>query len=224
MLGATEVPFETDADHLFRELADDMGVAYRRPTVGVFFGEPGETVPDPYFGGEGPERAGCMRCGACMVGCRHNAKNTLRKNYLYFAERNGVEILPERQVIDVRPLGAEDGSEGYEVRSERSGGLIRRRRETITARGVVVSAGAMGTNYLLRRCKESGSLPNLSERLGEVVRTNSEALLAVTAKKDNTTSTGRWRSRRASTPTRSPTSRTSPTALPATRWACCSRC
>ena len=161
-----------------------MGVAYRRPAVGVYFGEPGETVADPYFGGEGPERAGCIRCGACMVGCRHNAKNTLRKNYLYFAERNGVEILAERQVIDVRPLGAEDGSDGYEVRSGRSGGLIRRRRETITARGVVVAAGAMGTNYLLRRCKESGSLPNLSDRLGDVVRTNSEALLAVTAKKD----------------------------------------
>jgi cholesterol oxidase len=184
MLGATDVPFENDTDRLFRELADDMGVAYRRPTVGVYFGEPGKTVPDPYFGGEGPDRAGCIRCGACMVGCRHNAKNTLRKNYLHFAERNGVEILPERQVIGVRPLGPDDGSEGYEVRSERSGSLLRRRRESITARGVVVAAGAMGTNYLLRRCKESGSLPNLSERLGEVVRTNSEALLAVTAKKD----------------------------------------
>jgi cholesterol oxidase len=184
MLGATEVPFENDTDRLFRELAGDMGVPYRRPTVGVFFGEEGKTVPDPYFGGEGPDRAGCIRCGACMVGCRHNAKNTLRKNYLFFAERNGVEILPERQVIDVRPLGNEDGSDGYEVRSEHSGGLLRRRRDRVTARGVVISAGAMGTNYLLRRCKESGSLANLSDRLGEVVRTNSEALLAVTARKD----------------------------------------
>ena len=186
MLGATEVPFENDTDRLFRELADDMGVEYRRPTVGVFFGEPGETVPDPYFDGDGPDRAGCIRCGACMVGCRHNAKNTLRKNYLWFAERHGVEILPERHVTEIRPLGdAADGSEGYAVASERPGAWMRKRRETLTARGVVVSAGAVGSNWLLRSCKEFGSLPNLSDRLGEVVRTNSEALLAVTSRKDH---------------------------------------
>ena len=96
MLGATEVPFENDTDRLFAELASDMDFEYRRPTVGVFFGEAGETVSDPYFGGEGPKRAGCIRCGVCMVGCRHNAKNTLRKNYLWFAEQKGVEIFPER--------------------------------------------------------------------------------------------------------------------------------
>ena len=96
MLGATDVPFENDTDRLFQELAQDMDVEYRRPTVGVFFGEPGKTVSDPYFGGEGPDRAGCIRCGACMVGCRHNAKNTLRKNYLWFAEKRGAEILAER--------------------------------------------------------------------------------------------------------------------------------
>jgi cholesterol oxidase len=186
MLGATEIPFETDADHLFRELADDLDVAdtYGRPTVSVFFGEPGTTVPDPYFGGEGPDRAGCVRCGACMVGCRHNAKNTLMKNYLYLAERNGTDVIADRQVIDVRPLGAEDGSEGYEVTSVHSGAWLRRRRETLRARGVVFSAGAVGTNTLLRRCKERGSLPRVSERLGERVRTNSEALLAVTARRD----------------------------------------
>jgi cholesterol oxidase len=186
MLGAVDVPFETDADRLFRELAEDLGVgdSYRRPTVGVFFGEPGKTVPDPFFGGEGPERAGCIRCGACMVGCRYNAKNTLMKNYLWFAEQGGVEIMPERNVVDIRPLGAEDGSDGYAVTSERSGRWIRKGRETLTAGGVVVAAGTVGTNYLLRSCKHRGSLPNLSVCLGERVRTNSEALLAVTARKD----------------------------------------
>jgi cholesterol oxidase len=184
MLGATEVPFENDTDRLFRELAADMEVDYRRPTVGVYFGEPGVTVPDPYFGGAGPDRSGCVRCGACMVGCRHNAKNTLLKNYLYFAEQAGAEIVPDRRVMDIRPLEAADGSDGYAVTSIRAGGMLRRRRQTLTARGVVVAAGAVGTNLLLRRCREYGSLPGLSDRLGEVVRTTSEALLAVTARRD----------------------------------------
>src|SRR5947209_10404064 len=181
MLGATEVPFKNDADKLFEELAKDMDVEYRRPTVGVYFGEPGKTVPDPYFGGEGPERSRCVRCGACLVGCRFNAKNTLRKNYLYFAEKLGVEIRPERHAMDIKPLGdAEDGSEGYEVISVRPGSWVRQRRDTLTARGVVVSAGTVGTNWLLARCKEYESLPRLSDCLGRRVRTNSEALLAVT--------------------------------------------
>src|SRR5947209_3744015 len=184
MLGATEVPFENDTDRLFRELAEEMEVEYRRPTVGVFFGAPGETVPDPYFGGEGPERTGCVRCGACMVGCRYNAKNTLRKNYLWLAEKKGVEIRPEHHVIDLRPAGAQDGSDGYQVSTQRPGAWFRRRTNTITAKGVVVAAGAVGTNWLLRSAKDLGSLPRLSDRLGEVVRTNSEALLAVTATED----------------------------------------
>jgi cholesterol oxidase len=185
MLGATDVPFENDTDRLFRELASDMDIEYRRPAVGVYFGRPGETVPDPYFGGEGPDRAGCVRCGACMVGCRHNAKNTLRKNYLWFAEKLGVEIVAEQHVTDVRPLGdSKDGSNGYVVSSHRPGAWVRKRRQTLTARGVVFSAGAVGTNWLLRSCKDFGSLPLLSDQLGETVRTNSEALLAVTAKRD----------------------------------------
>lgn len=185
MLGATEVPFENDADKLFRELAEEMDVEYHRPTVGVYFGEPGETVPDPYFDGEGPERTGCIRCGACMVGCRYNAKNTLRKNYLFFAEKLGVEIRAERHVTEIRPLDqAADGSEGYAVKSRRPGAWWRKQESSLTARGVVVAAGAVGTNWLLRSCKEFGALPRLSDRLGEVVRTNSEALLAVTATKD----------------------------------------
>ena len=184
MLGVTRYEGEGPADTLLRELASEMGVedTYSTTRVGVFFGEPGETVPDPYFGGEGPPRSGCIRCGACMVGCRHNAKNTLVKNYLWFAERAGVEIQPERTVAEVRPLGAADGSDGYVVTSERSGAWVRKDRQTLTARGVVVAAGALGTNQLLQRCKHRGALPRLSGRIGHLVRTNSEAISAVTTK------------------------------------------
>jgi cholesterol oxidase len=186
MLGAVEIPFQTEADRLVRELGEDLGVAesYGRPAVSVFFGESGKTVPDPFFGGAGPDRTGCVRCGSCMVGCRHGAKNTLVKNYLWLAERRGARIEAERTVIDVRPLGGRGGGDGYVVTSVRSGAWLRKRRQTVTARGVVLAAGAVGTNLLLRRCKEAGSLPKLSDRLGEKVRTNSEALLAVTALDD----------------------------------------
>lgn len=186
MLGVTTYEEEGPQDRLLQELGEDLGLAdtYARPPVGVFLGEPGETVPDPYFGGEGPERTGCIRCGSCTIGCPHNAKNTLPKNYLWLAERLGVEISELRTVTDISPLGAPDGSGGYSVTSERSGAWLRNRRETITARGVVVAAGALGTNALLQRCKLGGSLPNVSGRLGKLVRTNSESLLAVTAPPD----------------------------------------
>ncbi|MDQ6746103.1 MAG: GMC oxidoreductase [Actinomycetota bacterium] len=121
-----------------------------------------------------------------MVGCRHNAKNTLRKNYLWFAEKLGVEIKPEHHAMDIRPREeARDGSAGYVVSTQRPGAWVRPRKATFTARGVVVSAGAVGTNWLLRRCKHFGSLPEISDRLGERVRTNSEALLAVTARNND---------------------------------------
>ena len=186
MLGVTTYEGEGPADTLLRDLATEMGVpeTYSTTRVGVFFGEPGETVADPYFGGEGPPRAGCIRCGACMVGCRHNAKNTLVKNYLWFAERKGVRVLPERTVAEIRPLGAPDGSGGYAVTSDRSGAWVRKDRQVLTAGGVVVAAGALGTNQLLQRCRLGGSLPRLSERIGHLVRTNSEAITAVTTKDD----------------------------------------
>jgi cholesterol oxidase len=147
----------------------------------VFLGEPGETVPDPYFGGEGPDRTGCVRCGNCMIGCRYGAKNTLVKNYLWFAEKLGVTILPDRTVTDIRPLGDGTGADGYEVTHERSGALLRHGRASARARGVIVAAGALGTNRLLQRCKLNGSLPQLSDRLGHTVRTNSEAIISVCA-------------------------------------------
>jgi cholesterol oxidase len=186
MLGVTEYPDEGPADRLLKELGDELGVAetYKPTRVGVYFGEPGKQVDDPFFGGEGPARRGCIQCGSCMVGCRHGAKNTLVKNYLWFAERLGAEVLPERMVTDVEPIGAPDGSEGYRVTTEHPGAWLRKRRRTFTARGVVFAAGALGTNRLLARCKLGGSLPRISDRLGALVRTNSESILAVTAPDD----------------------------------------
>ena len=186
MLGVVDYRGDGPADLLLQELADELGVSdtYKKPRVGVYFGEPGKTVADPFFDGEGPQRKGCIRCGSCMVGCRHNAKNTLRKNYLWFAEKLGVTIEAERMVSDIRPRGAFDGSDGYRVTSYRSGAWRNREQTTLTARGVVIAAGALGTNKLLQRCRLGGSLPRVSNRLGEVVRTNSEAILAVTAKDD----------------------------------------
>jgi cholesterol oxidase len=185
MLGVTDYDADGPADLLLKEYGESIGVGetFRRTRVGVFLGEPGKTVPDPYFGGEGPERTGCIRCGSCMVGCRHGAKNTLRKNYLWFAERAGVEIQPERTVIDIAPVNGADGADGFDVTSVRSGAWARREQRTVRAGGVVIAAGALGTNRLLQRCKLSGSLPKISDRLGYLVRTNSESITGVKAPK-----------------------------------------
>ena len=186
MLGVTQNPHDDPADQLLRELGEELGVSdtYKHTPVGIYFGEPGRKVADPYFGGDGPERTGCTLCGRCMVGCVHGAKNTLVKNYLYFAERRGAKVMPERTVIDVRPIGGGDGSEGYEVESVRSGAWLRREKRVDRARGVVFSAGPLGTNRLLQKCRLEGSLPRLSARLGELVRTNSESILTVTVPED----------------------------------------
>jgi cholesterol oxidase len=187
MLGVVAYDEDDPADDLLREYAREIGVedTYAKTRVGVFLDGPrGETVPDPYFGGAGPDRTACLRCGRCMVGCPYGAKNTLVKNYLWLAERAGAEVLPERMVVDVRPLGAADGSEGYEVITERPGAWLRRDRRRYTARGVVVDAGPLGTNRLLATCKLHGSLHALSDRVGDLVRTNSEAILAVTLPPD----------------------------------------
>src|SRR3954451_21647265 len=127
MLGVTDVIADDPADQLLREFGREIGAdrTYAKTRVGVYFGTPGETVPDPFFGGEGPARTGCVLCGRCMVGCPHNAKNTLVKNYLWFAERAGVEIEPGRTVVDIRPLGAAGGSDGYAVTSQRTGAWLR---------------------------------------------------------------------------------------------------
>lgn len=186
MLGVQMVPFDSPNQQLMQKMAQyyGQGDSFRRTPCAVFFGEPGKSVSDPYFNGAGPDRTGCTRCGACMVGCRVGAKNTLVKNYLWFAEKLGVRILPEHQVVDVKPLGATDGSEGYRITTERPGAWFFKERKSFTARGVVFAAGPLGTNDLLANCKHGGSLPNISDQLGELVRTNSESLLAVRLPED----------------------------------------
>lgn len=181
MLGVQTVPFESDGAQLLKAMGKAFGVedTYRLTPCGVFFGEPGKEVPDPYFGGDGPPRSGCTRCGACMVACRVGAKNTLDKNYLWFAEKRGARILPEHQVVDIRPLGAADGADGYIVTTERPGAWFAKQRRQFRVRGVVVSAGAVESTRLLLQCRLTGSLPRLSDRIGHGVRTNSESILAV---------------------------------------------
>lgn len=188
MLGVTSYEGVGPADELLQEYGEEIGVGdtFKPTRVGAFFGEPGKEVEDPYFGGEGPRRSGCIRCGSCMIGCRHGAKNTLVKNYLWFAEKLGVTVIPNRMVTDVRPTGAGDGSEGYAVASRRSGAwLSRKDARTLTARGVVVAAGALGSNKLLADCRHRGSLPRLPDRIGHVVRTNSESVQTVTVPNDD---------------------------------------
>jgi cholesterol oxidase len=186
MLGVVQNPHEDPADQLLRELGEELGVGdtYQKTPVGVFFGEPGQTVSDPFFGGEGPDRTGCRLCGRCMVGCPHGSKNTLVKNYLYLAEKRGARVMAERTVLDIRPLGDGSGAEGYEVESVRSGAWLRKDRQVHRARGVVVAAGPLGTNRLLQRSRLEGSLGRISPRLGELVRTNSESILTVTVPED----------------------------------------
>lgn len=187
MLGVVTYDQDTPADLLLKQYAEAIGRGdtYAKTRVGVFLGDPGRTVADPFFGGEGPERTGCIRCGQCMVGCRFGAKNTLVKNYLHFAEKRGVTVMPERTVSDVRPLDGNRGTTGYEVTHERTGAWLKRDPQRLSARAVVLSAGTLGTNKLLATCKLRGSLPDVSDRLGYLVRTNSESILAVTAPDDD---------------------------------------
>jgi cholesterol oxidase len=182
MLGAARNPKLWTADHILKEMADEvcMGHTFRATDVGAYFGEEKVIVPDPYFGGKGPARAGCSHCGGCMVGCRHNAKNTLPKNYLYFAEKNGAEIQAEVEVTDVRILTP--GNCCYEVHYRSSTSLIPR-HSMVYANNVICAAGVMGTMKLLLNLRDvKGSLPKLSPRLGHMVRTNSEALLGSLAR------------------------------------------
>ncbi len=182
MLGLTRNPTTTAADVAMRQVADDMGVGhtFSLTPVGVFFGEqPGRTVEDPYFGGSGPARTGCLQCGECMTGCRHGAKNTLVKNYLWFAERLGVEIRPLTTATGLRECPG-----GWQVETARSGAwLPRRGRRTVSAAHVVLAAGTYGTQRLLHRMRDAGRLPHLSPRLGELTRSNSESLLGATSRR-----------------------------------------
>jgi cholesterol oxidase len=234
MLGVARNPKLWKADEILRQMAVELGTqdTFRATEVGAYFGESGVTVPDPYFDGEGPARAGCQHCGGCMVGCRHNAKNTLPKNYLYFAEKLGVEILTECEVVDVRPIDSESvsgldtgirptrppkdtiqpsnrsrygrdehppystsdehhstfnikPSTSYKITFQSSTSFLKR-KQTVGAKNVIFSSGVMGTMSLLLNLRDvKKSLSNLSPRLGDVVRTNSEALLGGLARKSD---------------------------------------
>jgi len=182
ILGVVQNPTVTPADEAMREVAETMGVGhtFRSTPVGVYFGEgPGRSADDPFFGGVGPARTGCTECGACMTGCRVGAKNTLPKNYLHLAERAGAQVLPLKTVRTVRPLAGG----GWAVDVERTGARTSATRRTITAEHVVLAAGTLGTQRVLQRSAAAGYLPRLSPRLGELTRTNSEAILGATARK-----------------------------------------
>jgi cholesterol oxidase len=183
MLGVTDVPHRSPLDDVFADVADEMGVGdtFRLTPVGVFFGDgAGVPSPDPFFGGVGPAREGCRQCGSCMTGCRHNAKNTLPKNYLGLAEQAGAHVHPLTTVTAIRPVG----SAGYQVETARTGPLMRP-STTFTADHVIVAAGTFNTQRLLHRMRDDGILPRLSSRLGHMSRTNSESLVGAVSRRDD---------------------------------------
>ena len=180
MLGVVTNPTFTDADKIMKEVADEMGVGdtFVPTPVGVFFGPdgkktPGKTVRDPYFGGAGPDRTGCIECGSCMTGCRYGAKNTLVKNYLGLAESAGAQVHPMTTVtgFEQRPEGV------WEVHTARTGRWLRKKKRTFTATHVVLAAGTWGTQQLLFTMRDRGKLPRVSDKLGVLTRTNSESIV-----------------------------------------------
>jgi cholesterol oxidase len=186
MLGVVENTILGPADHLLKAAAQEIGMGHTfyRTSVAIFQAPDGEaggkTYPDPFFGGEGPARTTCIGCGGCMMGCQHGAKNTLDLNYLYLAEKRGTRIFAETKVVDVKPLNnSADGADGYEVHTVSSTALFRRTPKRFTCRGVVFSGSSLGTTELLFHLKDKGSMPRVSDQLGNHVRTNSESLLAV---------------------------------------------
>jgi len=179
MLGVEPANDDTPADHVMASVAAHFGQEHTHHAVpvGVYRGTSGETVDDPYFGGMGPTRTGCIECGGCMVGCRFNAKNTLDKTYLYLAEQAGVKVLADSQAVDLLEHG-----DGWKVSVQKPGAWFGGHRRQFRARHVIFSAGGLGTTKLLLRLRERGRLPAISERLGDVVRTNSEALVGAVAR------------------------------------------
>ena len=181
MLGATTHTITTPADDLLRDCAREITGedTFHYNDVGIYFGKKGETVSDPYFDGEGPDRTGCVLCGGCMVGCQFNAKNTLDKNYLYLAEKLGVEIIPETQVEKIIPT-----KNGYELITKKSTAFLSSKK-IFKTNGVVLSGGVMGSVKLLFQCKQS-TMSKISDQLGKFVSTNNEALTGVLAPDDST--------------------------------------
>lgn len=190
MLGVTQNPQLYESDFILKEIAEDMnrGDTFRPTPVGVFFGEkPGKLTKDPFFLGEGPDRVTCNHCGGCMVGCRFNSKNTLDKNYLFFAEKMGTKIFPENKVVSLIPLdengnpdSSATGEFGYQIQTRSTTGFFGFPKRTLYAKNVILSAAVMGTVGLLLKMKQKGKMPRVSETLGDSVRTNSETVLAIT--------------------------------------------
>jgi cholesterol oxidase len=178
MLGATPNPALGTADTYVKKLAHQIGREkhFEPAKVGVYFGDPGKTVDDPYFKGEGPDRTGCIHCGACMTGCKHNAKNSLDKNYLYLAQKKGAQILADSKVIDVVPIYEDDKQTGYQISYTTREG--KKSKKEVFTEGVVFAGGVLGTVPLLLKLKES-SLSQLSDQVGCQIRTNNEALVNV---------------------------------------------
>lgn len=174
MLGAAPNPKLFDGDLALKQMAEEMGRKehFEAPEVAVYFGKEGETVKDPYFEGKGPERTGCIFCGGCMTGCRHNAKNTLDKNYLWLAQQKGAVILAENEVYDVKASAG-----GYEIYSKSSTAIFPKKKKFKT-KGIIFSGGVLGTVKLLLKLKGS-SLSKLSDKLGDDIRTNNETLISV---------------------------------------------
>ncbi len=192
MLGTTKNEYTNIADETLKQVAEDFGRGDTFTTVstGVLFAQKdktqGEQVADPYFAGDGPDRATCQLCGSCVLGCRHNAKNTLMKNYLFFAERNGCEIRANSEVVKIEPLDVDDnqdGKKGYLITVEEEflkDNKYRKKTYTLTTRSVVVSAGVLGTVPLLLKMRDQyKTLPNISSKLGQKIRTNSETLTSI---------------------------------------------
>jgi cholesterol oxidase len=188
MLGVEINPFESNSDRAIKKVADRMGFgkSYRMTPLGIFFGAKkklaeGTEVEDPYFGGKGPSRTSCINCGECMTGCRHGAKNTLVKNYLYLAEAAGAQVIADTTVTDIQEVN--DGSYLISTRHSSSVGTIK--PERITADQVIVAAGALGTAKLLQKVRARGRLAGMSDQLGALSRTNSESLLGVVSRRDD---------------------------------------
>ena len=175
MLGATPAKYLGETDHILESASKRLNRqnSFKSVDVGVYFGKPGKIAKDPYFNGKGPDRNGCILCGECMVGCRHNAKNTLDKNYLYLAQNLGAKISAEKEVLSV-----EQDDSGYVVKYRKSTGVIRT-TSYVKATKVIFSGGVMGTVKLLLKCKDKMYLPKLSHCLGDYVRTNSESILGI---------------------------------------------
>jgi len=191
MLGASENPLIDEADIAMEKLAKSVGKknAFSPTKVAIYFGEKGKTVDDPYFDGKGPDRTGCTGCGACMTGCRDNAKNTLDKNYLYLAQQLGVDIIAESEVLNVTPADKNKGSTGYQVTYKNPTSWFSKTK-SIVSHGIIFSGGVLGTISLLLKFKNT-TLPNLSNKVGDDIRTNNEALiLNVTLDKEKDLSKG----------------------------------